>query len=907
MDGTTQTPEAIICKACGGDPRLSLNCKMCGGAGIGISSHEGFLVWEDRVDDFTLVLRKVKRQANAFFHLAVLGIILLYFVLFGWQVSALEDVAQVRTLEFWTAGHWYVTLLWLGMFLGCFLVFRLSEYTKETKAIPSWGKTRRQLEAESAANKDRSAFRFNVAAYFSPAAIGLVEEAFKLAKSMQRTEITPSALFAAALAGKEGALFMVRLGMNFDTVKGPIARILALDNAGQPPINLSRDAKRVLALAYAEAREFDRKYVDVMEIFLQAFKASPKIQETLDQLGFPPEHIVHVGEWIRLHDKLREDHERFAALAALKPKSNMNRAMTAQQTPLLDRFSEDLTLAAKNGYIASMIGREKEMEEVLRGIESGRRSIALVGDPGSGKSALVEQLARLMVEEDVPPELFDKRLVSVNIPQIVAAGDPGMAAERFMAMLHEVGMSGNIILVMNNIEALTGAGLGGTMDLAEMLATELDKGYLRAIVTTTAQAWTKYIEQRSLATKLIRVNIGELGPEATIQVLMARSGQVEWQNKVFFSYAALEKAAELSDKFIHEKAAPEKALDVIREAAVVARKARGEKTFVTAEDVAKVVHEKTSIPVETMTRKEADKLLSLGENLHKRVIGQEEAVTAVAQALKRARADLREGKRPIANFLFMGPTGVGKTELAKALAAEYFGKEEAMVRMDMSEYQDKSSVFRMIGAPGDDRGGLLTEAVRHQPYTILLLDELEKAHPDILTLFLQVMDDGRLTDGVGRTVDFTNIMLIATSNAGTQYIQGEVAKGTPLENIKRGLMEQELKGTFRPEFLNRFDGVIVFKPLTMDDVNQIAWLMINGITKRLADKGINFKAEDAAVEELAQQGFDPLFGARPLRRVIQEKVDTALADVLLRGEVGRKDTVVLEPGGKLRIEKAAAV
>lgn len=894
--------EAIICSACGGDPRQSLNCRMCGGAGIGIQSPEGFLVWNEAVDDFSIALRKIKRKATGLFHFSVLGLFLLSLVIFGWQVNALEDPTVLRTLEFWLVGHWYVTQLWFGLLLGCFLYFRLSEYTGETKIIPTFGLTRRQIE--QAKSHPGAGFQFNVAPYYSPDAMGLIEEAFVLAKTMRRTEITPHTLVAAALTSRTGGLFMVRLGMLFDKVKMPLANLLMQDTAGDPPISISREAKRVLALAYADARDAHRKHVDVMEVFLEAYRLSPKIEDLFDQLGFPPDHVLHVAEWIKLRDQLREDHERFTALAAFKPKTGMNRAMTAQQTPLLDRFSEDLTLAAKNGYVAPAIGRDKEVEEVLRGIESGRRSIALVGEPGSGKSAIVEHLARRMVEEDVPPELFDRRLVSVNISQVVAAGDPSMAAERFLAMLHEVGMSGNIILVMNGIEALTGAGLGGPMDLAEMFASELDKGYLLAIVTTTPQAWTRYIERRSLANKLIRVNIPEMETEQTIRVLMARSGLVEYQNHVFFSYSAIEKAAELAGKYIHDKAAPEKALDVIREAAVLARKARGEKTFVTAEDVATVVHEKTTIPVESMTRKEADKLLSLEENLHKRVIGQDEAVKAVAQALKRARAELREGKRPIANFLFMGPTGVGKTELTKALAAEYFGKEEAMVRLDMSEYQDKGSIYRVIGAPGDDRGGLLTEAVRHQPYTILLLDELEKAHPDILTLFLQVMDDGRLTDGVGRTVDFTNVMLIATSNAGTQYIQGEVAKGTPLENIKRGLMETELKGIFRPEFLNRFDGVIVFKPLTIDDVNQIAWLLINGIAKRLAAKGMNFRAEDAAVEELAKQGFDPLYGARPLRRVIQEKVDTALADLMLKGEVGRRDTLVLEPGGNIRIEKA---
>jgi ATP-dependent Clp protease ATP-binding subunit ClpB len=270
--------------------------------------------------------------------------------------------------------------------------------------------------------------------------------------------------------------------------------------------------------------------------------------------------------------------------------------------------------------------------------------------------------------------------------------------------------------------------------------------------------------------------------------------------------------------------------------------------------------------------------------------------------MRRARADVREHKRPIANFLFLGPTGVGKTELSKALAAEYFGREEAMIRLDMSEYQHPSSIVRMIGSPGDERGGLLTEAVRKQPFSIILLDELEKAHPDILTLFLQVMDDGRLTDGVGRTVDFTNAVLIATSNAGTGFIQEQVKAGASTERIKIGLLEGELKGVFRPEFLNRFDGVIVFKPLTLENVRAIAGLLLHGLAKRLALKGMGFRAEPVAVEELVQAGFDPLYGARPLRRVIQERVENALADALLRKDVSRRDTIVVQPGGKLEVE-----
>jgi len=896
---------AILCSTCNGDPRRSPSCKACGGAGVGVPSADGFLVWSQPVDDFSIAIRATRRTVKTAFHLGLLAFILLTLVLFAWQVSILSEPSAILTQAFWTAGSWYVTFLWVGLFVSCFLVFRVMEFSQESKTIPNWGKTKTEQAALDKTAGSRAKFRFEVEPYFSKEAMDVVEDAYRIAKSLGRTEITPGALFAAAIASASGGLFMVRLGLMFDHIKGPLARTISAEPGGRPPILLSRDAKRVLELAYADAREAERKYVTPIEIFRQSFEDSPKIQEMLDQLGFPPGHVQHVANWIAMEETMREDHERFVALAALKPSTSMNRAMTARQTPLLDRFSEDLTLAARNGYLASIVGREKTMDELLRAIESGRKSVALVGETGVGKTAIVEQLARMMVEEDVPPELFDRRLVAIDIAKVIASGDPTLASERLISILEEVAVSGNIILVLHGAEALSGAGTGGPMDLSEILSSELGKGYYLAIVTTTPRAWTQYIERRSLGAKLVKVSVPETDLEGTLNVLMAKSGFIEYQSKVFFSYAALEKAATLATRYLHDKAAPENALDVIREAATLARKARGEKTFVTAEDVAQVVHDKTSIPVEAVTQTETSKLLDLETHLHGRVIGQDEAVTAVSQALRRARAQLREGKRPIANFLFLGPTGVGKTELSKALAAEYFGDEASMIRLDMSEYQDASSVTRVIGAPGDERGGLLTEAVRQKPFSLILLDELEKAHPNILTLFLQVMDDGRLTDGVGRTIDFTNTMLIMTSNAGTPYIQAEVSKGTPVERIKTGLLEQELKGIFRPEFLNRFDGVIVFKPLTIDDVTQIAWLLVNGIAKRLeADRGVKFIADDTAVENLAAAGFDPLFGARPLRRVIQERVDNALADLVLRGEVHRKDTIVLQSDGTLTVNKA---
>lgn len=899
-------PVAIICSNCGADPRVSVTCKMCGGAGIGVASPDGFLVWTQPVDNFTIAFRKLNRSVTAFFHLGLLVAVLLTLVVFVWQIVILEDLNAIYASEFWLAGHWFVTLMWLGLLMICFLIFRLIEFTRTEKQMPHWSLSAAQMAEYEKHSPERAQHRFDVAPYFSAEAMNLVETAYVITRDLKRSQVQPLMLFAAALTTASGSLFMTRLGMSFDKVKGPLARLMVDAPAGEPPILFSKEAKRTLALAYADARAERRQYVGVMEIFLQSFKDSPRLQEMLDQLGFPAMHVIRVGEWIRLQDKMRDDHHRFINLAALKPGSSMNRSMTALKTPLLDRFSEDLTISARNGFLAPLVGREQEMEALLQAIESGRRSVVLIGETGAGKSALVEQLARRMVEEDVPPELFDRRLVSVNLAQVVSAGDPNLAADRLLAMLSEVAISGNIILALQGIEALVGGGRG-PMDLAEAFSSELDKGYFIAIATTTPEAWTEHLERRSLGSKLIKVKVAAMENEAALKVMMSKSGFIEYQNKVFFSYAALDKAASLALRYMYDVASPENALNVIREAAVLARKARGEYTIVTAEDVAKVVHDKTNIPVEAVGEEETQKLLDLESKLHARIIGQQEAVTAVSQAMRRARAELREGKRPIANFLFLGPTGVGKTELSKALAAEYFGDEKAMVRLDMSEYQDTSSVDRMIGAPGDQRGGLLTEAVRHNPFSIVLLDEAEKAHPEILNLFLQVMDDGRLTDGVGRTVDFTNTVVIMTSNAGTPFIQAEVGKGTPISSIRTALLERELRGVFRPEFLNRFDGIIVFKPLTMDDVSQIAWLLMNSVATRLEEKGIAFKAEDAAIEELARAGYDPLFGARPLRRVIQERVDNALADVLLRKQAGRRDTIVLQADGSLRIDKAHAI
>ncbi len=896
-------PEAIVCTNCGADPRASSNCSKCKGAGVGIPTDEGFLVWNTIVDELTIALRKFRIKVNAIFHLSILAVIIIFLALFLTFTIRDFTFTDVQTLAFWTSGYWFVTLFYFSIVIGAFFIFRLNEFTKPAKTLPGYLPSSNVESQTSKGEEEKLTKAVEVVHFYSPEAMEVVESAYHLAKDLHVVEITPEILFAAVLTHRSGGLFMARLGMKFDTIKEPLVRLLMTATSGKPPIHFSREAKRTLAAAYAFANRTNRKYVTPMEIFLQSFLESEQMQDMIDRQGYLKSHVVHVAEWILLQDRLIEDQRRFADLARLKPKSAMNRAMTAIQTSLLDRFSEDLTLLARQGYLPPMVGNEQVMESLMRGIESGQGSVVLVGDQGVGKAAIVEQLARLMVEERVPEIFFDKRIVSVNLAQVVAAGDSGLAAERLIAMLREVAVSGNIVLALYGIEALVG-NAAGPMDLAETFASEIEKARFPVIATTTPQAWTQYLERRRLGKIMVKVEAPHPDAEQTIRVLMAKSGGIEYKNKVFISYGALEKAATLALRYLHDVAPPQNALNLLRETAVYARKTRQERTIVTDDDVAKVVHDKTSIPVEMVTKEESSKLMNLEDRMHGRIVGQDEAVVAVARAIRRARAELREGKRPIANFLFLGPTGVGKTETAKTLAQEYFGDQDAMIRLDMSEYQDRSSIGRMIGIPGDERGGLLTEAVRDRPFTIVLLDEIEKAHPDILTLFLQVMDDGRLTDSIGRTIDFTNTIVIMTSNAGTSYIQSAVAEGESIDKIKTNLLERELKTHFRPEFLNRFDGIIVYKPLTRDQVVQIAWLMLNQVAKQLEAKGINFRAEDPAVEDLADAGFDPAFGARPMRRVIQDKVETPLADILLKGEVARHDTIVLNENGELTVEKA---
>lgn len=911
----------LICPACGGSGKVGAGkCLACHGFGSGIWRDGRFLYWNKQFTSHDLLKKKIEKFLKMIFAGTTFlgGVAAFLFLL--WPIVQ-GGILQFFVFSFWISGRPAVILFLFSLIGDMYLIYRLSEEASLK------GRVEKRVYKEKGVEKAKEIelpevtdwisvrqlpvkMKINVFRTLSGEAEKVLEDAWRAALKFGHKEVLPLHLFGALLFSGKSAVVFGRLGISIKTLQEKIIKQLSFIEPTLPEReepNFSEALLKVFFDAYTEAYTARRDQIDIAELLLITTRAEKIIQEILYDFAVDFNKLKNVVEWLRISELLRKKWKESRALARLRPSGPMSRAMTAMATPYLDRFSDDFTLLAKYGYFAPCIDREKEIEEIFRIIEGGRQSVILVGNPGVGKTTIIQGIAQLMLEERVPKILQDKRLVALNVGQLVAGATPAEAQERLLIICHDIARAGNIVLYISNIEGLSGITAGGeeSVDLSGVLVEELSKGYFFILASTTPTNYSQYIENSSLGHILQKVEILEPEVNQTIQILEAKAGGIEYQNQVIFSYDAIEKAVILSDRYLHERFLPEKAIEILREAAHFTRTKKGGGAIVSGEDVAEVIAQKTKIPVTAVTEAESEKLLRLEEEMHKRVVGQDEAVRMVAAALRRARAEVREVKRPIANFLFLGPTGVGKTETAKTVAEVYFGSEENMIRLDMSEYQDQTSIYRLIGMPGGTSLGYLTEAVRKNPFTLLLLDEIEKAHPDVLNIFLQVMDDGRLTDNMGRTIDFTNVILIATSNAGSPAIQEGLRQGLSIDAIKDRLLNVELKPYFRPEFLNRFDGIVVYKPLAQTEVETIARLMLDKISKRLEDKhGIIFEVTGEAVTELAAAGFDPVFGARPLRRVIQEKVEDALTNLLLAKKIGRRDRVILEAGMNFRIEKA---
>ena len=714
--------------------------------------------------------------------------------------------------------------------------------------------------------------------------------------------------------------------------------------------------KKILELSLYEAKSLKNSYIGTEHILLAIIREKDCVAvRILEDLGV---------DFTLLYQML--------AGTTRKPESARAQA-EEDGTPVLNKYGRDLTRQAKNGELDPVIGRENEIQRIIQILSRRtKNNPVLIGDPGVGKSAIIEGLAQRIASGNIPELLKNKRVVTLDLGGMLAGTKyRGEFEERIKAAIDELIENKNTILFIDELHTIVGAGASeGSIDASNIMKPALARGEMQVIGATTLDEYRRYIEKdAALERRFQPVTVGEPTKEEAVEILFGLRDRYEAHHKATITDEAIRAAVELSDRYISDRFLPDKAIDLMDEAAsrvrlaafvapvgmkeldgklaellkekeeavnnqnferaaairdeerairdeMTSRKAsrEGRKCIVTENSIAEVVNAWTGIPVNRLTEDESEKLLHLEDELHKRVIGQDEAVEAVARAIRRARAGLKDPKRPIGSYLFLGPTGVGKTELSKALAEVMFSNEDAMIRLDMSEYMESHSVSKLVGSPpgyvGFDEGGQLTERVRRKPYCVILLDEIEKAHPDVFNILLQVLEDGRLTDSKGRTVDFRNTIIIMTSNIGAAAAAGRntvgfgsESKALTYERMREAMMG-ELKKTFSPEFLNRIDEIIVFHPLEQEQAAKIVRLMLKGVADRLRERGIDLTFSEGAVEQLSRDGFDPVYGARPLRRAIQHQVEDSLSEELLSGKIRLGDKVKAKAkGGKLAFEK----
>ncbi|KKI99164.1 ATP-dependent Clp protease ATP-binding subunit [Prochlorothrix hollandica] len=726
-------------------------------------------------------------------------------------------------------------------------------------------------------------------------------------------------------------------------------------------------AKRVLELSLEEARQLGHNYIGTEHLLLGLIREGEGVAaRVLENLGVDLTKVR--TQVIRM----------LGETAEVSTGGSSGRT----KTPTLDEFGSNLTQLATESKLDPVVGRQKEIERVIQIL--GRRTKnnpVLIGEPGVGKTAIAEGLAQRIAQNDIPDILEEKRVVTLDIGLLVAGTKyRGEFEERLKKIMDEIRSAGNVILVIDEVHTLIGAGAAeGAIDAANILKPALARGELQCIGATTLDEYRKHIERdAALERRFQPVMVGEPSIDETIEILHGLRERYEQHHKLKISDEALNAAAKLSDRYISDRYLPDKAIDLVDEAGsrvrlincqrppaareldkelkqvlqekddavrsqdfdragelrdkemelkgqirsiVQSKKTEGttddDSPVVTEEDIAQIVASWTGVPVSKLTESESVKLLNMEDTLHGRLIGQDEAVKAVSRAIRRARVGLKNPNRPIASFIFSGPTGVGKTELTKALASYFFGSEDSMVRLDMSEFMERHTVSKLIGSPpgyvGYNEGGQLTEAVRRRPYTVVLFDEIEKAHPDVFNMLLQILEDGRLTDAKGRTVDFKNTLIIMTSNIGSKVIEkgggglgfefsGEDAADSQYNRI-RSLVNEELKQYFRPEFLNRLDEIIVFRQLNKGEVKSIADIMLREVFSRLTEKEIYLEVTDRFRERLVEEGYNPSYGARPLRRAIMRLLEDSLAEEILSGRVKEGDTatVDVDEEGKVKV------
>ena len=780
------------------------------------------------------------------------------------------------------------------------------------------------------------------------------------AAQLGRTYVGTEHLLLGVLTEPGGAVAVLQ-GITLEAARNEIIQILGRGEEsvqGKQMVFTPR-TKKVLEQSVREARELKQNYVSTEHILLALMR---------EREGVAAHVLIKMGM-----DLSKARDELLRILTGQDDEAAPQDGQSAD-TPTLNQFSHDLTALARSGELDPVVGRANEIERIVQILSRRRKNNpVLIGEPGVGKSAIVEGLSQLIVEGNIPEILRGKRVVSLDLASMLAGAKyRGEFEERLKNAMAEIKKAGNVILFIDELHTICGAGASeGAIDAANILKPALARGEMQCIGATTLNEYHKHIEKdAALERRFQPVNVGEPSREESVEILKGLRDRYEAHHRVRITDEAITAAVFLSDRYISDRCLPDKAIDLIDEAASRVRikaftappdmkaqqakldalnketeeavahedfekaahlrdrkkalqnemsrrrseweHSRNSKVEIVGEDeVAQIVGAWTGIPVSRITEDESNRLINLEAILHERVIGQEEAVKSVSRAIRRARAGLKDPNRPIGSFIFLGPTGVGKTELCKALAEALFGDEDSMIRVDMSEYMEKHSVSRMIGSPpgyvGHEEGGQLTEKVRRKPYSVILLDEVEKAHPDVFNILLQILEDGRLTDGQGRVVDFKNTVIVMTSNAGAHTLRKQRSMGfggaedgeRTYESMKENIMG-EVKNIFRPEFLNRVDEIIVFHALEQEEIDAIARLLLKQVCARLAERGIELDVDDSALNLISSSGYDIQYGARPLRRAIQRMVEDALSEEILMGKIRLGDHVrVTREGDKL--------
>ncbi|OLN23131.1 ATP-dependent Clp protease ATP-binding subunit ClpC [Domibacillus antri] len=756
------------------------------------------------------------------------------------------------------------------------------------------------------------------------------------------------------------------LGLGAEKIQQEVEELIGKGDGASKTVHYTPRAKKVIELSMDEARKLGHSYVGTEHILLGLIREGEGVAaRVLGNLGV----------------SLNKTRQQVLQLLGSSESGGTQGGQASNvSTPTLDGLARDLTVIAREGSLDPVIGRSKEIQRVIEVLSRRtKNNPVLIGEPGVGKTAIAEGLAQQIINNEVPETLRNKRVMTLDMGTVVAGTKyRGEFEDRLKKVMDEIRQAGNIILFIDELHTLIGAGgAEGAIDASNILKPSLARGELQCIGATTLDEYRKYIEKdAALERRFQPIQVDEPTLDESIQILKGLRDRYEAHHRVSILDEAIEAAVKMSDRYISDRFLPDKAIDLIDEAGSKVRlrsfttppnlkelevklealknekdsavqsqefekaaslrdaeqklreelektknswkeKQGTENSEVTMEDIAMVVSSWTGIPVSKLAQTETDRLLNLEEILHSRLIGQEEAVTSISKAVRRARAGLKDPKRPIGSFIFLGPTGVGKTELAKALAESMFGDEDAMIRIDMSEYMEKHSTSRLVGSPpgyvGYEEGGQLTEKIRRKPYSVVLLDEIEKAHPDVFNILLQVLEDGRLTDSKGRTVDFRNTVLIMTSNVGAQSLQKNKYVGFNIQDSAqdhkdmKGKVMDELKRAFRPEFLNRIDEIIVFHALEKKHLKEIVTLMADQLTSRLKEQDIMVELTDKAKEKIADEGYDPEYGARPLRRALQKQVEDRLSEELLKGNVltGQQVTVDVDEKGEFTVRTAA--